>query len=951
MKRKIHLFLCGIALMTIPFHSFSQHDALKALLEGKETYKDITETVEQYLSAMPAGEEKDRLEKHFSRWAYYKSMHLGPGEQFVNSSKMTLDAVSALSDAPLTTANGNWSFAGPNSSTINNPGADLNGLGRVDRIAFHPSDASIIYAGTPAGGLWKTTDGGNSWAALSNYIPSLGVSGIVVDWSDPNTIYVLTGDGDAYIANYFVNLAGYLSLSAGVLVSHDGGVTWGQTGALANVEFVGYKLVQDPGDASILIAATSAGLYRTTNGGETWVLENTGKHYDVVFKPGTPSTVYASGPGAFYYSTNSGDTWNNSSTYDYALCAGGRVEIGVTSNSPNRVFLLAGPVVGANTFCGFYQSLNSGGAFTRLATSPNVLGNDTGGGDDQSQYDMGVAVKPNNYQTIITAGLITYKSVNGGSVFTRLTSYRESGGNYIHPDVHYVTYNPLNNFLYAGSDGGFYRSTDDGATWVNLYSGINATQFYHLDDYDANQYAMLAGCQDNGVKYKTANTTGFSHILCCDGADVVIDYTNQAKGFAAVNSSIFQYTNFTSTSPGNAIITGGFFMQIEMHASSPNILYLSSNGVYSFNSSTGNLGAQLGTARGHWALKVCPSNANRLYAAGGTNAFATTGEMYMSINGGTSWDTISDHTGFPSVFPRISDIGVCPVNSAQVYACISGYTNGVKVYYSANAGTTWINISYDLPNIPVWSIEVDAGNNAYIGCEFGVYYKAAGATSWEPFYNSLPNVPVSDLAINESSDQLLAATFGRGIWKSQLHATCLTDLTIGSNVSGSYFNSASNSITMSSQVVGGVGASAVLRAGSSVNLMPGFQADSDPGNKFLACLGPCGSGMPPVFTPNGQGGGPGQPSYEMKLTRNTGTLEVATGTGSQELIVRQFREGPVRVVLTDAAGMFIREIVNTGGQPGETTYSLNTTDLKPGLYYLYLIINSTADHLQELDVK
>ncbi|NQV03285.1 MAG: hypothetical protein HQ542_11605 [Bacteroidia bacterium] len=963
MKNKIYLFLFGVLLWTFPVTMFGQQEELKTLLEGKETFQEITETVDQFLETMPEGVEKEKLTKHYNRWAYYRSLHLGPNGEMVNISKKTWEALDNQGDAPLTTPNGDWTFVGPSSSTINNPYlyADINGIGRIDRIAFHPTNSSIIYIGATSGGLWKTTDGGSSWTPISNFIPSLGISGIVLDHTDPNkTIWVLTGDGDSFVDGYFVNNSGYIRLSVGVLVTHDGGTTWEQTGTISTGDFAGYRLIQHPTNADILIAATSDGIYRTTDGGDTWVQERAGKHFDVEFKPGDPSRVYASGPGSFVYSTNTGDTWNTNATFSHSLCSGYRVELAVTPDYPNKVYLFAARgYSGSNTFCGFYASTDSGSSFTRLCNSPNVLGKEDGSGNDQSTYDMCITAHPTDDQKIVVGGLVTYKSTNGGSTFTAASTYRESGGNYIHPDIHDVAYSPVNGYLYAVGDGGFHRSTNNGASWTDLYNGIETTQFYHMTDYDANQYAMLAGCQDNGVKYKTANSSNFSHIFCCDGADGVIQYNDQTKGFAAINNAIYKYTNFTTTSP-TLVLTGGFFMQVEMNTGNTNIIYVSSNYVYSYVVSTSTL-TQLGsTAHGHWALKTCPSNTSKIYAAGGTSAFATTGEMYMSSDGGTSWSTVSNNTGFPGTFPRISDIGVKPNYSPQVYACFSGYTDGVKVVYSSNSGTSWTNVSYDLPNVPVWSIEVDASNNVYIGCDIGVYYKASGATNWEPFYNFLPNVPVSDLAINEGADQLLASTFGRGIWKSSLRAPCAADASITANVSGPYFKSASNSITMTSQLTGGEGTSAVLRAGEYVDLKPGFKADGDPGTKFLAYIGPCDSGIPPdaasgVLTDTVSDQYPFYPQeldeYDFMMTRHLGTLEVAGAGGMKEVIIRLSGDGKVRVLLADGAGNFIRDIANFTGTENTYTYPVETSNLTPGLYYLYLVIDNKVIHLQELETE
>ena len=301
----------------------------------------------------------------------------------------------------------------------------------------------------------------------------------------------------------------------------------------------------------------------------------------------------------------------------------------------------------------------------------------------------------------------------------------------------------------------------------------------------------------------------------------------------------------------------------------------------------------------------------------------------------------------------------------------------MKVVYSSNSGSTWTNVSYDLPNVPVWSIEVDVSNNVYIGCDIGVYYKAAGATNWEPFYNGLPNVPVSDLAINEGSDQLLASTFGRGIWKSSLRASCPINTLISSNVSGPYFRSASNSITMTSQVTGGAGTSAVLRAGGYVDLKVGFKADGTPGNEFLAYIGPCNSGTPPytssgplseasagtlsdasteILLATASDQYPVYPQelsgYELLMTRHLGTIEV-TGTpeeANRSVIVRTFEEGEMRLLLAEATGQYKQDVASFSGTAGTYTYPLNTSGLNAGMHYLYLVVNGKVSHLQEVEV-
>ncbi len=956
-KQTIYYIGFVLLILIAPLYTSAQHEQLKTMLEGKETFQEISETFEQYLEIAPESYEKERLQKHYSRWAYYQSMHLGPDGDFVNVGKKTLEAIEKLPPSENSeSANGAWYFVGPNASTITNPDADIDGLGRADRMAFHPTNANIIYVGTPSGGLWKTTNGGSSWTCISNFIPSLGISGIVLDHSNTNRLYVLTGDGDSYISGGFVNSSGYLRLSAGVLVSHDGGTTWEQTGQLSTSDFVGYRLIQHPTNANILLAATSDGIYRTTNGGDTWVQERTGKHFDIEFKPGYPSRVYASAPGAFVYSTNTGDTWNTDANFDYSLKYGQRVEIAVTANSESRVYLVCGPGYNDNTFGGFWRSANSGSDFTRLCTSPNILGKGDGTGD-QSYYDMGIAVDPDNANNVAVGGLVMYRSTNGGSSFTQATNFRGAGppAAYIHPDIHGVEYNNFNGYLYAAGDGGFHRSTDNGVTWTDLYNGINTTQFYHFDDYDANKYVMLGGCQDNGVKYRSTNTYTYNHIYCCDGGECAINYSNSSRGFAVVNNYIGYFSNFNTNSP--SWIAGGtgynFFPQVEMHVSNPDIIYYSYSSIKEYEVGAGTSSIGDPATRGHWVIRTCPSYSSRFYCAGGSSFAATTGDMWVFLYSGGTWteEEISDNTGFPGTYPRISDIGVYPSYSQQVYVTFSGYTDNCKVYYSSDAGTSWTNVSYDLPNIPIWSIIVDGSNNAYIGTDIGVFFKPAGVNHWEPFNNGMPNVPVSDLEINETEDQVLAATFGRGFWKSTLRDACPSATTISINLSGYYFRSASTSITTTSNVVGGEGTDVTLRAGSYVDMNPGFYADGTDGNLFQAYIGACNSGMPD----NLEGTFPIYPDalleYPITMSRYSGTLEIlGDGNNSRDLIIRQFQDGKVRVILADVYGKYLRDVANFKGNSNEITEVIDISDLNTGLYYLYLVVNDEVVHLQELDL-
>ena len=184
---------------------------------------------------------------------------------------------------------GNWVSQGPSDLPADK---GYKGIGRVNAIAFHPTNPDIIYLGAPAGGFWYTTTGGNNWTTTTDALPTLGVSAIVVNPHDPNTIYIGTGDRDASDAP-----------GIGVYKSTDGGLTWSASGNGMGNAIVGCFLI-DPINSLVVLAGTSAGLYRSVDGGANWTLQHTGFVKDMAFKPGNSDVVYATYSGAFLRSTD-----------------------------------------------------------------------------------------------------------------------------------------------------------------------------------------------------------------------------------------------------------------------------------------------------------------------------------------------------------------------------------------------------------------------------------------------------------------------------------------------------------------------------------------------------------------------------------------------------------------------------------------------------------------------
>ncbi|MBL7710420.1 MAG: hypothetical protein JNJ86_15190, partial [Chitinophagaceae bacterium] len=293
--------------------------------------------------------------KQFKRWEWYYSTRMGANGQLVDNQRMNQQA---LRQMPLNRAGepnmvnvttGSWAALGP--GFVN---SDDKGIGRANRIAFHPSNPNILYVAGATGGLWITSDAGANWYSYSEGIPNMSLSGVAVDYTNPNIIYILTGDADAAFSGARGQFA-YGKTSSGVLKSYDGGFTWHQTGLRWNEtdDYLGYKLMIHPANPQILLVASNDGIFRTTNGGDTWAQSNTGQVvYDMEFHPSNSSIVYASATASdsirVFKSTNSGQTFIATHAIDRVVDADGnnaanRAALAVSPANSSYVYLLTGP--------------------------------------------------------------------------------------------------------------------------------------------------------------------------------------------------------------------------------------------------------------------------------------------------------------------------------------------------------------------------------------------------------------------------------------------------------------------------------------------------------------------------------------------------------------------------------------------------------------------------------
>ena len=863
----MRLFITILIFISFTISSFCQikvDEELGLKLEGKTKFQDIKTTVWSHLNGKLASlDTKDsvgrkaimRQMKKWNRLFWINEYYTDGNGEVEPQSKVIMNAL-----AKRKREKRKEGLRGQTEGWVSNGPYDCDsGIGRIDRIAFHPTNPDILYAGSPHGGLFKSANGGNNWEPISEYVASLGVAGIAIYPLNPNIIYVFSGDDNfgpnpcLSATNPSACFPGYLSSSNGVYKSIDGGLSWQGCGNLSSSTFQAHQILIHPTNQNILFAATTIGLFQTEDGGNNWTqISNIGSInlgnsniWDLKFKPNDPNILYAAGNNTFYQLNFTTPT--NSTSYNIPLA--NRISIGVTTANPLKVVLLAGPVLPNNTFNGIYSSNDSGITFSLLTQTPNVFSNQMGtpNNADQSGYDNCIVIDPNNENNIYVGGLCVWRSTDGGTNWTQISSYWSLAANttnpdnppcnpddpYMHPDIHFLGFNHLNNKLYCGNDGGVYELY--GTEWLSKFQGLSTSQFYHFEEENDIDESW-GGCQDNGILQRVDGTLTFEEYSGGDGYDVMTDHPSRSSDgnseniFFTVNSSIFTdcgldgdpcrisvAQNVCNSCPND------FFGNLAMHPVDNEIIYVGYQTDIYRSINSGDVWVPLGGGRpGNWSICAGKNHTERLYVSG-TNASMGTGIWRLDD---ATWSPIPLPTPYqPS--QKISDIEIDRLDDDHVYASCAGTIENSKVYESTNAGVTWTNISFNIPqNEPVFCLLRDPSGGLYAGTTIGVYYKRADQNHWEPFYNDLPPVPVTQIVFEEEESIFVhCSTFGRGLWRTLKYNTdCVEDRNMTGPVSGRNYWEASNIITSTQIIEDSPGTHITYNAGEKVVLNPGLHA-------------------------------------------------------------------------------------------------------------------------------
>lgn len=726
--------------------------------------------------------------------------------------------------------------------------------GRTISIAVHPTDPNTVYVGAAQGGLKKSTDGGDTWTTLFDFqLESLAIGAITIDPIDTNIVYVGTGE-NGFSGDSFAGKGVYIIRNANSGTPTING-PFRMNGAAADVlsgRSIGRILV-DPLDNNVIFVCTTSGvggnpgarpnsppargIYRSTNAQsatptfEKVTITGTGAEdrdvVDMAMDPGDPNVIIAtlvgaSSDGGIYRTANAlaaTPTWTRTRVLPDGATAG-RAELAINRiNTTVNVYAavgeassvaLGGPACSASTRAGYVTKSTDGGV-----TWSTPLAGSTGFCGGQCFYDIGIAVTPDD-QTVHLGGAARGGS---GSCITDVMKRSLNGGAYtrndtaLHADEHVVAIAPSNSMVvYTGSDGGIWRSSDNGTTWVSKNtSTYSATQFQSLALHPFDRFFTIGGTQDNGTNCLAADGTTWTHCRDGDGGYTLIDsnapdttnvvmyhtffnQTNNQIAFERATDTSFAWTllGCSGTSSNNGIGCGDnvlFYAPMARGPGNPNTIYFGTDRLYrSVNrgdSMTLVSQGPLVAGQVMTTIGISPQDDNvRIVGLRDGSVFATT----------TGSSTMTNVTGanFPPPNPddptrkAIGRAVIDPNNKFTAYITFAsfGLPAGQHVFKTTNLNNstpTWTAAGNGIPDIPVSSFVVDPqnSNTLYAGTDIGVYQSTDGGANWAPFGTGLPRVAVFDEEINNVHRVLRIATHGRGLYEVPIGGTPLPILRAG----------------------------------------------------------------------------------------------------------------------------------------------------------------------------
>ena len=686
---------------------------------------------------------------------------------------------------------------------------------RIEAIAVPAGDNGTIYVGVGTGNVWKTINNGLTWHPIFDHESSFAIGDIAVATSNPNIVWVATGEAQP-------RYTGYSYPGTGVFKSSDAGTTWRNMG-LGESHHVG-KVIINPRNPDIVYVGAMGhqwsnnperGVFKTTDGGEHWshvlaINDSTGV-IDMAMDPANPDILYAwawhieSGTnGGLYKSIDGGEHWRHVTT---GLPTGelGRAGIDVAPSDPNVVYIFldnrAKPAGTKHPYIGgeVYRSDDKGESWHRANTTDlySVFG-------EYGWKFADVRVSPTSPNDLFILGNHGFHSLDGGRTWPRIGDrilrVHDTDGRALHLDQHEIWIDPLNpNRVLLGNDGGLFESYDEGESWLHL-NNIPVAQMYFVSTDDHTPYNIFAGTQDDAAIYGPSNasiddavpdkwrsiyldpwTGGDSFVTLPDPTnDRLVYYEHQNGGMRRMDLDGVSVNSFgpsstdihprlarRDTSLKFSWYTPFFISKYDSHtlyAAGTRVMKTTDRGA-TWKAISPNIGDAAGGDRA-----VVPSGAATMIA----ESPLTRGVLIVGTEGGSLWRTTDDGghwarigAGLPHKW--VSRVTLSAHNAKTVYVSFTGFRQDDArpyIYVSDDLGDSWRPIVEGLPMKAVNTVKEDPANGdiLFAGTDLGAYVSLDRGSHWQSLSASLPSTPVMDLTVQAPEHQLVLGSYGRGAW-------------------------------------------------------------------------------------------------------------------------------------------------------------------------------------------